>query len=64
MSRIAATLQSLKDQGRKALIPYIAAGDPSAGTTVAIMQALADGGADIIELSARYVVYWMTNLVR
>ena len=54
MSRIAATLQALKDQGRKALIPYIAAGDPSATTAVAIMQALAEGGADIIELGVPF----------
>jgi tryptophan synthase alpha chain len=50
MSRIEATLRALKAQGRKALIPYITAGDPFADTTPAIMQALADGGADIIEL--------------
>ena len=54
MSRIASTLQALKDQGRKALIPYIAAGDPSATSTVPIMQALADGGADIIELGVPF----------
>ena len=54
MSRIAATLAALKAQGRKALIPYIAAGDPQADTTVAIMQALADGGADIIELGVPF----------
>ena len=54
MSRIAATLAALKAQGRKALIPYIAAGDPQADTTVDIMQALADGGADIIELGVPF----------
>ena len=54
MSRIASTLQALKAQGRKALIPYIAAGDPSATSTVQIMQALADGGADIIELGVPF----------
>ena len=54
MSRIAATLQALKNQGRKALIPYIAAGDPHPDTTVQIMQALVDGGADIIELGVPF----------
>ena len=54
MSRIAATLQALKSQGRKALIPYIAAGDPHPDTTVQIMQALAVGGADIIELGVPF----------
>jgi tryptophan synthase alpha chain len=54
MSRIAATLQALKAQGRKALIPYVTAGDPYADATVEIMQALADGGADIIELGVPF----------
>ena len=54
MSRIAATLAALKADGRKALIPYIAAGDPFADTTVEIMLALAEGGADIIELGVPF----------
>ena len=54
MSRIQATLAALKAHGRQALIPYIAAGDPSPQSTVAIMQALADGGADIIELGVPF----------
>ena len=54
MSRIQATLAALKAQSRQALIPYIAAGDPSPQSTVAIMQALADGGADIIELGVPF----------
>ncbi len=54
MSRIAATLAALKAQGRQALIPYIAAGDPFADATVEIMLALADGGADIIELGVPF----------
>ena len=54
MSRIAPTLQALKAQGRKALIPYVTAGDPYADATPEIMQALADGGADIIELGVPF----------
>ncbi|MDE2277239.1 MAG: tryptophan synthase subunit alpha [Burkholderiales bacterium] len=54
MSRIAATLAALKAQGRTALIPYVTAGDPCADGTPAIMQALADGGADIIELGVPF----------
>ena len=50
MSRIQGTLAALKSQGRKALIPYITTGDPFADATPSIMQALAEGGADIIEL--------------
>ncbi len=54
MSRIAAVLAALKAQGRTALIPYVPAGDPHAGTTAEIMQGLADGGADIIELGVPF----------
>jgi tryptophan synthase alpha chain len=54
MSRIAATLAALRANGRKALIPYVTAGDPFADGTPQIMQALADGGADIIELGVPF----------
>ena len=54
MSRIQATLVALKAKGRTALIPYVTAGDPYADATPAIMQALADGGADIIELGVPF----------
>jgi len=50
MSRIAAKFESLRAQGRKALIPYITAGDPKPGITVSIMHAMVEAGADIIEL--------------
>ena len=54
MSRITATLAALKAQGRQALIPYVTAGDPFADATPEIMHALADGGADIIELGVPF----------
>ncbi len=54
MSRIAKTLATLKAQGRKALIPYVTAGDPFADATPQIMLALAKGGADIIELGVPF----------
>jgi len=54
MSRIPTTLQALQAQGRKALIPYVTAGDPSPDQTVAVMHALAAGGADIIELGVPF----------
>ncbi len=50
MSRIAATMGALAAAGRKALIPYVCAGDPSVESTVEVMAGLADGGADVIEL--------------
>ena len=54
MSRIASTLDALKGQGRKALIPYICAGDPLPEATVDVMLALARAGADIIELGVPF----------
>lgn len=52
--RMAATWARLHAQGRRALIPFITAGDPAADTTPALMQALAEGGADIIELGVPF----------
>jgi tryptophan synthase alpha chain len=53
-SRIAATFDALQRDGRKALIPYVTAGDPYADATVDIMLALAEGGADVIELGVPF----------
>jgi tryptophan synthase alpha chain len=53
-NRISTTFAALKADGRKALIPYIACGDPFVDATADIMQALADGGADIIELGVPF----------
>ncbi len=36
--------------GRRALIPYVTAGDPDLATTDALLAALTRGGADVIEL--------------
>ena len=54
MSRIDATLSALKAQGRKALIPYVTAGFPQATTTVPLMHAMAQAGADVIELGVPF----------
>ena len=54
MSRIAATFEALKRQGRKALIPFVTAGDPDPKLTVTIMHALAKAGADVIELGVPF----------
>jgi tryptophan synthase alpha chain len=54
MSRIANTFAQLKAQGRKALIPFITAGDPHPNMTVPLMHALVDGGADVIELGVPF----------
>lgn len=54
MSRIAAKFTALQSQGRKALIPFITAGDPEPGLTLPLMHALVEGGADIIELGVPF----------
>lgn len=48
--RLDDTFTSLKEQNRKAFIAYVAAGDPTFDLSLEIMHALADVGADIIEL--------------
>lgn len=54
MSRIGQTFTQLKAQGRKALIPFITAGDPAPAITVPLMHALVEGGADILELGVPF----------
>jgi tryptophan synthase alpha chain len=54
MSRIAATFARLQGQGRKALIPYVTAGDPYADVSAELMLAMAEAGADVIELGVPF----------
>lgn len=54
MSRIEPTLDALRRTGRKALIPYVTAGDPFADGTVDILHGLVAGGADVIELGVPF----------
>ncbi|HRP74589.1 MAG TPA: tryptophan synthase subunit alpha [Rhodocyclaceae bacterium] len=54
MSRIQSIFEQLKGSNRRALIPFITAGDPSAELTVPLMHALVEGGADIIELGVPF----------
>ncbi|HEC27661.1 MAG TPA: tryptophan synthase subunit alpha [Gammaproteobacteria bacterium] len=50
MPRIESCFEALKENGRKALIPFVTAGDPVSDITVPLMHAMADAGADLIEL--------------
>ncbi|MFA9485703.1 tryptophan synthase subunit alpha [Moraxella haemolytica] len=50
MTRITQTFNTLKSQNKKALIPYIMAGDPNPTVTVDLMHKLVAHGADIIEI--------------
>jgi len=54
MTRIDARFAQIKSAGRKALVPFITAGDPSLEATVPVMHALAAAGADVIELGVPF----------
>ena len=54
MTAIDDVFQSCAREGRAAFIPFIMAGDPDLGTTAALLEALAAGGADIIELGVPF----------
>jgi tryptophan synthase alpha chain len=54
MSRIKTTLDKLRADGRKALIPYVTAGFPYANITPDLMHAMVQAGADIIELGVPF----------
>lgn len=54
VNRIAQRFELLRARGESAFIPYITAGDPSLEQTVAIVHALEEAGADIVELGVPF----------
>lgn len=54
MSRIKGCFETLRAGGRRALVPYVTAGDPAPGATVPLMHAMVDAGADLIELGVPF----------
>ncbi len=54
MSRIAACFARLRQQRRKALIPYVTAGDPLPTVTVPLLHALVGAGADLLEVGVPF----------
>jgi tryptophan synthase alpha chain len=54
MSRLTARFGALREAGRKALIPYLTAGDPEEGFTVPTLHALVAAGADALELGVPF----------
>jgi tryptophan synthase alpha chain len=55
VNRIDAAFQTLAKAGRKAFMPFVAAGDPSLGGTALILKTLQDRGvADLVELGVPY----------
>src|SRR3546814_16547014 len=54
MNRIETRFAQLKAADRKALIPFVTAGDPSLEALVPVMHALVEAGADVIELGVPF----------
>ena len=54
MTRIGQLFETLKSEGRKGLIAYLTAGDPSPARTPELVAALVRGGADLIELGVPF----------
>ncbi len=54
MSRIQAKFEALRAAKRKALIPYVTAGDPAPAMTVPLLHALAGAGCDILEIGVPF----------
>lgn len=54
MSRLKTRFDELAKTGRKALIPFITAGDPNPQFTVPMMHAMVEAGADVIELGVPF----------
>jgi tryptophan synthase alpha chain len=52
--RISATFAACAEQGRAAFVGYLMAGDPDLETSFNNIKALAEGGADIIEIGAPF----------
>jgi len=54
MNRIDKKFLQLKETGGKAVVPYVCAGDPDLGTTEEIIIAMAEHGADVIEIGVPF----------
>lgn len=54
MSRIQARFEALRADGRRALVPYLTAGDPNPGLTVPLLHGLVEAGADIVEVGVPF----------
>ena len=54
MSRIQQCLDDLQSRQRKALIPFITAGDPQPDATVPVMHAMVSAGADLLEVGVPF----------
>lgn len=54
MSRLAHTFASLKGRPRPGLVAYVTGGDPDAARSLAVVRAIAEAGADVIEIGVPF----------
>jgi tryptophan synthase alpha chain len=54
MGRIESRFSELRERGECALIPFLTAGDPNLPTTEALVLAMAEAGADLIEIGVPF----------
>jgi tryptophan synthase alpha chain len=54
MGRIETRFSELRERGECALIPFLTAGDPNLPTTEALVLAMAEAGADLIEIGVPF----------
>ena len=54
MSRISTAFARRRESGQKVLIPYLTAGDPNPESTVPLMHAMVEAGADVLELGVPF----------
>ena len=54
MSRLSARFEALKAAKKKALIPFITAGDPNPSVTVNLLHDMVDAGASVLELGVPF----------
>ena len=54
MNRLQARFDALAAAGRKALVPFVTAGDPSLAATVPVLHALVEAGADLLEIGVPF----------
>src|SRR5256885_4546833 len=54
VARIAQAFEAARDEGRAALMPYMMGGFPDLGTSLAIADAYAESGADLVELGVPF----------
>jgi tryptophan synthase alpha chain len=53
-SRLAAAFEGIRRRGRGGLVTFLTAGDPDAATSAALLEAVAAGGADVLEVGVPF----------